>query len=125
MKDAQDLALERIAEGIGMSAALALAEHFGGRRVYVPKAIGEHHPISVALGREDAEALASWAGGDAIDVPKQAAKRAKVLALRAQGTLTVGQIATQTGYSERHVYRLGREADDSAQPDLFEENHAS
>lgn len=122
MSDLQTLALEKLADGIGMDAALALADHFGGRRLYVPKRAGEHHPIAVALGREHADALTAWAGGEAIDVPKQAARRAKVLALRARGTLTAGQIATETGYSERHVYRLGREADAAAQPDLFEDS---
>lgn len=117
---AGDEALRELIDAIGDEAALALAHHFGGIRLYVPRAIGEHHPICVALGQAHADRLAAWAGGGSIDVPKQAARRARVRHLRSREGLTVSRIALETHYTERHVYRLLSADHDSSQPDLFD-----
>ena len=117
---AGDDALALIAEAIGDQAALALATHFGGVRLYVPRVIGDSHAICVALGREHADRLAQWAGGGAIDVPKQAARRARVANLHSRGALTIRQIALETGYSERHVYRLLSDDGDERQLSIFD-----
>lgn len=114
-----DEALAQIAEMLGKEATLRLARHFGGIRLYVPRKIGDHHPICVAIGRADADRLSAWAGGGSLDIPKQAARRAHVIQLHTAGALTKSQIALETGYTERHVYRLVRDADDSNQPSLF------
>jgi hypothetical protein len=115
-----DEALAWLAEAIGESTALKLATHFGGTRLYVPRQIGDHHPICVALGRSGADRLAAWAGGGNVDVPKQAARRLRVRHLHSGGTLTVSQIALETSYSERHVYRLLQAEPDHDQPGLFD-----
>lgn len=122
---AGDDALAELIGVIGEAAALTLAMRFGGTRLYVPRAIGDNHPICIALGRETADQLATWAGGGAIDVPKQAARRARVRALRSRGTLTINQIALETAYSERHVYRLLSDRHDDRQPSLFDDHQAS
>lgn len=117
---AGDEALATLTDAIGEPVALKLAKHFGGTRLYVPRQIGDHHPIGVALGRDDADRLAAWAGGGSIDVPKQAARRARVRQLHSGGSLTISQIALETSYTERHVYRLLSADRDASQPSLFD-----
>lgn len=117
---AGDEALADLVEAIGDELAMKLAGHFGGTRQYVPRKIGDHHPLAVALGVEGAARLAAWAGGGSIDIPKQAARRHKVRTLLSRGALTIAQIAVQTSYTERHVYRLKKAERDDAQPGLFD-----
>lgn len=112
--------MTEIADIIGEDAARQLARRFGGTSVYVPRTVGEHHPLCVAIGRIAADQLAAWAGGTAVAVPKQPERRARVQELRRERALTVAQTALETGYSERHVYRLLREEDDARQPGLFD-----
>lgn len=118
---AGDEALAELASAIGEPLALALSQRFGGTRLYVPRTISDGHPICVALGREGAKRLAAYAGGGELSVPKQAARRARVIALHSLGALTMSQIALETAYSERHVYRLVRDAIDRSQPSLFDD----
>ena len=115
-----DAAMAEIAAAIGDDAATALARAFGGTSLYVPRAVGDHHPICVALGRAAADRLAAWTGGTSLAIPKQAERRARVQELRQTGRLTITQIAVQTSFSERHVYRLLSEADAACQPGLFD-----
>lgn len=115
-----DEALATIASAVGQDAAFKLAANFGGTRLYVPRQIGEHHPICVALGREDADRLAAYCGGSPLAIPKQAARRERVRQLLTGRSLTIAQIAVETAYSERHVYRMQREAEDDRQPGLFD-----
>ena len=112
--------MAELAEAIGEDGARVLARRFGGTTVYVPRKVGEHHPLHVVLGEETAERLASWCGGSRVNIPKQPERQARVRELRREGALTVAGIAIETGYSERHVYRLLSE-DDDRQPDLFDE----
>lgn len=113
--------MDELAGVIGETAASDLARHFGGTSVYVPRVVGNHHPVCVAIGRAAADQLAAWAGGGTISIPKQPERRARVLALRAKGALTIPQIARETGYSERHVYQLLRDEDSARQPGLFDD----
>lgn len=115
-----DEARAAIAAAIGQSAARALAAKFGGTRLYVPRTIGDHHPICVALGREDADRLAAYCGGSPLDIPKNPARRERVRLLLRSRSLTIAQIAVETEYSERQVYRLQREQEDERQPGLFD-----
>lgn len=114
-----DDALREIAAAIGDEAALSLARQLGGTTVYVPRTIGDDHPLCVAIGRTAADALAGWMGGSALAVPKQAERRARVLDLHRRRSLSIAQIALETGYSQRHVLRLLAAEHDSRQPDLF------
>lgn len=118
---AGDEALAVLVESIGETAALSLAMHFGGTRLYVPRTIGEHHPICAALGRADSDRLAEWAGGGSVDVPKQAARRDRMRRLHSRGSLTIAQIALETSFSERHIYRLLSADRDANQPSLFDD----
>lgn len=114
-------AMAELACAIGADAARQLARALGGTTVYVPRKIGQHHPLRAMLGEEATGKLAEWCGGSRLNIPKQPERQARVRELRRAGALTIAGIAIETGYSERHVYRLLRENDDDRQPDLFEE----
>ena len=120
-KPAGDDAMQEIAAAIGADAARALAQSFGGTCLYVPRALGEHHPICAAIGRAAADQLAAWTGGQSLAIPKQAERRDRVRQLRTDGKLTIVGIAVQTGFSERHVYRLLSDQTDERQPSLFDD----
>ena len=117
---AGERAVAELEEALGPDVARVLARRFGGVRLYVPLHMGDDHPIRVALGREAADRIASWSGGCAIDIPKRAARRRRVIELREQGALTIAQIALDTDYSERHVYRLLSDRTDPRQVQLFD-----
>lgn len=120
-RPAGDDAMDKIAAAIGADAARALARLFGGTSLYVPRAMGEHHPICAAIGREAADRLAAWTGGSALVVPKQPERRARVHELRQGGKLTIAAIAVQTSFSERHVYRLLSDEAGERHRDLFDD----
>ena len=113
-------AMTDLAAAIGNDAARQLSRMMGGTTVYVPLAIGEHHPLYVTLGEHSSSKLAAAFGGSRVNIPKQVERRARVRELHRAGALTIARIAIETDYSERHVYRLVSEADDR-QADLFEE----
>lgn len=115
-----DEAMEAIACAIGQAAALQLAAKYGGTRIYVPRKIGDHHPLCVTLGREIADSLAAYCGGGPLVIPKQAERRERVRQLRTGRSLTIAQIALETSFSERHVYRLLSEDSDDRQLGLFD-----
>lgn len=114
-------AMDELVQAIGEDAARDLARRFGGTSLYVPRSIGEHHPIAVAIGADNAARLSNWSGGSALSIPKQPEKRQRVLDLRARA-LTVTEIARETDYSERHVYRLLRQRERDRQPGFFDED---
>lgn len=116
---AGDDAMAELASAIGEEAARLLARRFGGTTVYVPRNnVGEHHFLRVLLGDNAFDKLAQFYGGSRVNVPKQPERQARVRELRKAGALTIAGIAVETGYSERHVYRLLSERDDR-QLDLF------
>ncbi|WP_374410637.1 hypothetical protein [Novosphingobium colocasiae] len=114
-----DDAMEELAGAIGTEGARQLARHFGGTTVSVPRTIGDHHPLRAVLG-DTADVLARWCGGARLSIPKRPERQTRVRELRRAGALTIAGIALETGYSERHVYRLLSERDDR-QMDLFGE----
>lgn len=119
-ESAGENAMAELARAIGEDGARLLARRFGGTTLYVPRNVGEHHPLRVVLDTEAVEKLVACYGGCRVNVPKQPERRTRVQELHRTGALTVAGIALETGYSERHVYRLLSHGDDR-QPDLFEE----
>lgn len=115
-----DIAHANLAAEIGDKLAAALVNAFGGVRLYVPLKVGANHPICVALGREAADQLADWFGGMAIDIPKSTGRRDRARLLRTQGALTIAQIARETSYSERQIYRIVAIDRDDQQLGLFD-----
>ena len=78
-------AMRELAGVVGDDAATALARQFGGTSVYVPRRIGNNHPIAVVIGRAAADRLAAWAGASTLSIPKQPERRARVLELHRRG----------------------------------------
>jgi hypothetical protein len=82
--------LGRLAEEVGEDAARALAEHFGGREIYIPREVRGGHPLARALGIETARAVAAALGPGDVTVPLGPAgdhrdARARIEALLAEG----------------------------------------
>lgn len=100
---------------LGEDAVERLRQHFGGTELYVPFGLPDEHRICRALGREIADKLVSWAGGGRVQVPKcdPVNLRERVLRLR-QDKRTAGEIAVEVGISERHVWRVLKEARNDA-----------
>jgi DNA-binding NarL/FixJ family response regulator len=106
---------------LGEEGARRLVDAFGGRRLYVPKCPGAHHPITVAVGQDAADQLAAAFHGVAIDVPMLPETRTEIRRLDAEG-LTRAAIARKLGVTERWVYMALAAPDksDSRTPDLFD-----
>lgn len=107
---------------IGEDRARLLSEAFGGRRLYVPRDPGEHHPISVAIGLHAAAQLAAAFHGVSIDIPMLPEKRSQIRRLRFIDRKTVAAIAREVHCTERWVYKVCGESDElpSAQGRLFD-----
>lgn len=94
---------------IGADALIAVARHYGGVRLYVPKHLDDDHPIAEALGVDAARELRAHYGGETIDVPLlsgfgRALRHAAIRA--AWQTDSARAIARRFGTTERHVYRI-------------------
>jgi len=106
---------------LGEEGARALASAFGGHRLYIPKAPGAHHPITVALGHKRAQRLAAAFCGSGIDIPMLPRVKAEIRRLGALG-LTRAAIARELKVTERWVYKTLAEPASTAapQPSLFD-----
>lgn len=107
-----------LAEVVGASAAQRLLGVFGGRRLYVPRTAGDAHPITVAIGREQADRLCDFWHGTILYFPIGASKRQQILDLARAGRAPTA-IAAELMCSDRHVYAVLAEARQEAQPSLF------
>jgi len=60
-----------VANAGGIEAAKKLVQHFGGRRIFVPKnRMADNHEIVVAIGRRAADVLQDEFGSEHLVVPK-------------------------------------------------------
>ena len=118
---------QKLVSLLGEDAAAALSAVYGGGRLYVPRFVGAHHPITETIGATGAALLVGEFGGGHIEIPMALGKRAMVEQLLTGGK-TVPEICRRVGVSRRHVFyikdelnggpgRLGRRD----QPDLFSE----
>lgn len=111
--------IQDVAEALGLPIVIKLVRHFGGAEISIPKKMSAGHPLRVALGKEDAEALAGYLGNSQIYVPMMKRSRVRdVLALEAKGRNRT-EIALALGMSQRHVRRLASKHVDDRQIDLF------
>lgn len=90
---------------IGEEDADKLSYEFGGNRIYIPKKVGEHHPIAVCVGLAQAKKICEAWYGHNYNVPFSMAKKHRAVALRKSG-LSMRQVAIKLTMSERHVYRM-------------------
>lgn len=104
-KGACDLAGRKLlVAAIGEAAMIALAEQFGGTRLYVPSRVGVSHPIACAIGSEAAEALRTYVGAPGyVRVPL--ARELRATKYRGEG-LSNGRIAVRLGLTEGGVVSL-------------------
>ena len=63
--------LHEIAEVIGTGSAVKLGQSMGGARVYVPARAAHDHPLSLAVGQEQAQKLCDYYSGDTIEIPSK------------------------------------------------------
>lgn len=94
---------------IGSPAALLLVETYGGRRIYVPDRVADHHPLVDLIGKPAAEALSGAHGPGWITVPVSSAMQADLRKGQIVRMLRAGHevrdIANELGVSERLVKR--------------------
>jgi hypothetical protein len=70
MSDSADLKfLERMAEAVGVSAALRICAYWGKRKLYVPPSVASDHLIAKVIGLEAAQRLAVTFAGQVLSVP--------------------------------------------------------
>jgi Mor family transcriptional regulator len=101
---------------LGAEALARLSKRFGGRRIYVPATINPGHELAVVLGLEPALVLAKHFAGLTLSVPMPqhaADRRRQVIEMNAEG-FTRAAIAEKVGLTERRVYQILDEDDDSA-----------
>lgn len=66
--------IRELEELVGLKAALAIVESWGGLPLHVPKTMTPDHPIARAVGLDAAAAIAGRFGGDYMKVPRCVAR---------------------------------------------------
>lgn len=99
---------------LGEPAFVALAETFGGTRLYVPTTIGADHAIARAIGLPAAQRLSQRLAPDQITVPLARDIRARHY--RAQ-KLSKAEVARRLGMTENGVQRLLKRTGGDPAPD--------
>ena len=125
------LAFADLISAIGIEGALALARKHGGTAIYIPSKASAGAKLRASIGDELVAKLMAFGAGSRLLVPKRPARHFRVWKLHVERALTIAEIAVETGYSERQVYRIlsqpfelaastGSPASDDCQLDLFE-----
>jgi len=98
----------QVAQLIGWAAADKLIEHFGGRRLYIPRTPSRRNQLRRSIGARLALAMAREFGSERIMIPAtcdRARRRARIFAMRANG-ISVSRIARELRCTERYVYKV-------------------
>lgn len=119
--------LADIARIAGFPAALAIAERWGGTRLYVPMAdkLESDHPLVEVVGIDAARAIAEYLGGDRPEIAKAdrymtLRRNVLIRTERAQG-YSQAALALRHHLSERQIRNILGEAEEfSPNIDLFE-----
>ncbi len=116
---------QKLVKLVGEESAGALSALYGGGRMYVPKVLGAHHPITETVGRDAAIRMVAHFGGQPLDVPISLGKRIQIQQL-VTGGVSVAEICRRVGVSRRTVFYVKAEIRDGApapadldHPDLF------
>ena len=88
---------------LGDDGFVALAEAFGGTRLYVPKSIAADHEIAEAVGTERAAKLSGLYAGAQIRIPLAREERARHYR---GGGLSNAQVARKLGITESAVDKI-------------------
>ncbi|MCX4026622.1 hypothetical protein H0A36_00460 [Endozoicomonas sp. SM1973] len=113
----QDLngTLEELAQVIGVSAAIMLAQRMGGARVYIPETSREDHPIALAIGYDNAKKLSEKFPGEYLEIPSKSAFRKvrnKLICRLYIDGKTANAIAPLFGLTRRQVFNIVNEHKD-------------
>jgi Mor transcription activator family len=94
---------------------LALAERYGGLRIYVPQNPTPEHQYAQVIGYDNLVALAAVYGGEAhFQLPKahRALRALRDAKIRSEyGPKSLRQLAADYHLTERHVSRIASDAD--------------
>ncbi len=128
MSRAQESDWEAIVRLVGDDAAAALSAAYAGGRVYIPRFLGAHHPITHCVGVQAAARLTARFGTRTIDVPISLGRRAMIVQMLLAGE-SVPSICRRVGVSRRTVFYVkaaerGAEDDEAEQPGLFPDEAA-
>lgn len=120
--------LRELIDVIGITAATALVEHWGGVRVWVPVELQPDHPLMLKLGAQAARRLVEHAAGEYLAVPRcvAALRAARDAEIRVRyETETAAALAREYGLTERMIWLIVAAGGDAAaaetgrQPGLF------
>lgn len=85
------------------------AEHFGGRRLYVPYALTAAHPLAEVLGLACARTIASELGGVDFELPIGRARRLRVKSAMERGIVRSADLAVLVGITQRAATKIKAE----------------
>lgn len=92
-----------LAQHLSDAQMVALAEAFGGTRVYIPNRLAADHPVALAIGIEAGVALVEAIGSGTLHVP--IARELRARHYRAAG-LSYERIALKLGITRSGVDRM-------------------
>ena len=102
--------LEAIQRNFGRDLAEIAWKALASRRFYVPHMPSAQHQLSRIIGADKAALIGSEMGGVTVEVPgSMRLRHRRVIRLHKAG-VKYSDIASKTGYSERAVYLIVREA---------------
>lgn len=111
----QDTAFEALVEVIGAAPASDLAERLSGTVVYIPAIPAPGSRLVLAIGHGAAARLCDAMPGAVVRVPsrtsQERAKRRAAIAYDLRRGLSVGEIASRHGVSDKHVRALRAQQD--------------
>lgn len=99
----------------GVEAVRALAKAYGGKRTWIPKKAGDHHPLVVAAGRKAANAIMRHYGGEQVQFPKGKAALTRLI-IAEMADLSANKIAAALGVTYRQAQRLKKQGGNSGAP---------
>ena len=103
--------IARIAELIGLQAALRLVEKFGGTRIYIPEELPTpDHVLAKTIGYGEANALCAAFARDWLSVPRCTdrlrAQRDNQIRQEYDGGRSVRELAREYEMTERNIWRI-------------------
>jgi len=114
-----------LAELIGEPAALTLAEHYQGQRLYIPADPAPEHAICQLIGCDAAHRLAERYGSQPIDIPMLRARQIDLRnqAIRRDGArMSYADLVRKWKLSRRQIANILNAERHTPQNDLFEEH---
>ena len=100
----------RLADQIGHQPALRLIRAHGGRRLYIPQAMKDDHPIALLVGHAIAVSLSEQYGGDYLEVPDEQTAlldlRNRRICIRFEAGQSIRSLARRYGLSPAMIRKI-------------------